>query len=219
MLDTRAEVLKESLLEFYKKKKNFDIFNEIISERTSKFSLRVIEWFCNNFSRKYDISYKTTRNKDFNVYLAYKSQLDSYSKKQFDPFNRKHKGFPPFVILHGEKKVETTVGQMNFFKWCINNNVLEYIEKYLENIKQDMALTNNIRNNSSKNPKQPNTDSRLDPIFAHSASAPNIRTQVIKQNSKSKIVSNQENAAKRKKTHTTKQNTTLRKDTKKLLVF
>lgn len=200
MLDTRAEVLKESLLEFYRKKKNFDIFNEIISERTSKFSLRVIEWFCNNFSRKYDISYKTSRNKDFNVYLAYKSQLDSYSKKQFDPFNRKHKGFPPFEITYGDKKVETTVGQMNFFKWCINNNVLEYIEKYLDNIKQDMSLTNNIRANSS-------------------VKVPNQGVKPKSRNNTQTVNTTTGTSSKRKKSSSTKQNITLRKDTKKLLVF
>lgn len=203
MLDTRAEVLKESLVDFYRKKKNFEIFSEIICERTSKFSLRIIEWFCNNFSRKYDISYKISKNKEFNVYLSYKSQLDSYSKKQFDPFNRKHKGFDPFTISYSTKKVETTVGQMNFFKWCINNDVLSYIEKNLEVIKKDMILTNTIRNNSKKDTVQENNKSI----------SGETKQQSSKNNTQKQVLN------KRKKTPTPKQNVKLRRDTAKLLTF
>ena len=143
MPNSRADVLKESLEKFYKKKSVFEKFNKVVNQRNAGYSLRVIEWFCNNYSKKYDIIYKISKNKDFNVYLSYKSQLDSYSKKQFDPFNRKHKGFDPFFLNMNEEIILTTVGQMNFFKWCISNGVLDYIERNLENIKKDMFKVNN----------------------------------------------------------------------------
>jgi hypothetical protein len=138
MPKSRAEVLQESLEKFYMKKSVFEKFDKVVNERSAGYSLRIIEWFCNNYSKKFDVIYKT-KNKEFNVYLSYKSQLDSYSKKQFDPFNRKHKGFDPFEFVFEGKKIMTTVGQMNFFKWCISNNVLCYIEANLDSIKKDMG--------------------------------------------------------------------------------
>lgn len=138
MPKSRAEVLQESLEKFYKKRSVFEKFDKVVNERSAGYSLRIIEWFCNNYSKKFDVIYKI-KNREFNVYLSYKSQLDSYSKKQFDPFNRKHKGFDPFEFVFEGKKIMTTVGQMNFFKWCITNGVLGYIEANLESIKKDMG--------------------------------------------------------------------------------
>jgi len=92
MSNNRAELLKKPLMNFYKNKDNLKKFADVIEKKTP-YSLRVIEWFCNNYSKKYDIIYKTSNNKEINVYLSYKSQLNSYQKKQFDPFKRKHEGF------------------------------------------------------------------------------------------------------------------------------
>ena len=143
MSNNKAELLKKSLMNFYKSKENLDKIANIKekeSETSLRVSLRVIEWFCNNYSKKYDIIYKLNNGSDFNVYLSYKSQLDSYQKKQFDPFKRKHKGFEIFTIKSGKDTViETTVCQLNFFRWCIQNNVLDYVQKHLKEIKDDMG--------------------------------------------------------------------------------
>jgi len=154
MSSNRAELLKKPLLKFYKNKENMDKFVNVL-ERKTDYSLRVIEWFCNNYSKKYDIIYKTSNNKEINVYLSYKSQLNSYQKKQFDPFKRKHEGFETFELKHGkDKKITTTVGQLNFFRWCIMNDVLEYIEKHIKHIKEDMDKTVKYYNPSQQKKKQ-----------------------------------------------------------------
>lgn len=138
MSNNKAQLLKKSLMVFYKNKDNLVKFIDVIEKKT-EYSLRVIEWFCNNYSKKYDIVYKIAPDTEFNVYLSYKSQLDSYQKKQFDPFKRKHKGFETFDIKCPDNKLyPTTVGQLNFFRWCISNNVLAYVEKHLKEIKNDM---------------------------------------------------------------------------------
>lgn len=139
MSNNKAELLKKSLMNFYKSKDNIDKIANVIDKETD-YSLRVIEWFCNNYSKKHDTLYKLSDGTPFNVYLSYKSQLDSYQKKQFDPFKRKHKGFEIFTIRSGkESTIETTVGQLNFFRWCIQKNVLEYVQKHLKEIKEDMG--------------------------------------------------------------------------------
>jgi hypothetical protein len=41
--------------------------------------------------------------------------------------------------------METTIGQLNFFKWAIDNRILDYIEQNYAEIEKDM----NSRNSSS----------------------------------------------------------------------
>ena len=92
-------------------------------------SLRLIDWFVTNYSKKYNISYMSG-TKHVIVYLAYKSHLKAYSKKMFDPFCRWKR-----IKFHD---CDTTVGQLNFFEWAIQDEVLDYIEKNHEQIHTDM---------------------------------------------------------------------------------
>ena len=46
---------------------------------------------------------------------------------------------------HG-KFIETTIGQLNFFKWAIENKVVDFVEQHYDIIEKDM----NSRNSTSK---------------------------------------------------------------------
>jgi|APGre2960657404_1045060.scaffolds.fasta_scaffold00573_13 hypothetical protein len=136
--NNRTLLLKKSLLEFYDKKDNMNIIVKIVNKNT-EYSLRLLEWFCSNYSKKHNTIYNLSKTKEFNVYLSYKAQLDSYQKKQFDPFKRNHKGYEKFDVSYDtDKTFKTTVGQLNFFKWCIENKILDYIKKNITKIKDDM---------------------------------------------------------------------------------
>jgi hypothetical protein len=45
-----------------------------------------------------------------------------------------------------ERSIETTIGQLNFFKWAFENEIIEYIEKNYTDIESDM----NARNSATK---------------------------------------------------------------------
>ena len=80
----------------------------------------------------------------FFVYLKYRAQLTSYHKIKFDPFCRNDR-----IINWGPNgDVTTTLAQLNFFKWALENRVLEYIHKHLKEIEIDMNT--NIRPNKDK---------------------------------------------------------------------
>ena len=100
----------------------------------SYISLRIIDWFVTNYSKKNNISY-FMNNKQFIVFLNYKSQLKAYTKKQFDPFCRRNR---IEFYYKSNSCFTTTVGQLNFFRWAISNNILDYIEKNVEEIEKDM---------------------------------------------------------------------------------
>ena len=141
------DVLLNSQQNFYTKNNNIDKLLRVIKYKKS-LSLRLIDWFTTNYSKKYNVIYviykdsdgnKTLKetdiiNSQFNVYNSYKSQLKAYSKKKFDPFCRRER--IDFTIQGNT--INTTIGQLNFFKWIINNNILEYIETNIEDIESDM---------------------------------------------------------------------------------
>jgi hypothetical protein len=139
-------LLFKSLIKYYKH--NDDSLKELINiiKNDKDISLRIIDWFVTNFSKKNNIFY-VVNNENFNVYYSYKTQLKSFSKKHFDPFCRRNR----IMVDLYDKKMETTIGQLNFFKWAIENNIMDYIRKNYKNIEKDMNFT---FNESKKNCKR-----------------------------------------------------------------
>ena len=133
-----------------KVKKYYDA-NDNISELIpilngiSSISLRIIDWFVTNYSKKNNIYYKLENGSHFTVYDSYKSQLKSFSKKRFDPFCRRER----ISYTHKGLSLNTTVGQLNFFKWALENNIINYIKTNLKAIEVDMYVS--CKNNKAKN--------------------------------------------------------------------
>jgi hypothetical protein len=131
------------LEKFYAEPSNFNRVKNIIDGK-SKISLRLIDWFVTNYSKKYNVTYVTKTQKHMIVYLSYKSHLKAYSKKMFDPFCRWKR-----IKFHD---METTVGQLNFFEWAITDEVLKYLEDHQEEVHKDME---NRLQDSKKKEEQP----------------------------------------------------------------
>tara|TARA_B100001287_G_C22435953_1_gene413656 strand:- start:97 stop:636 length:540 start_codon:yes stop_codon:yes gene_type:complete len=142
---TQNDLLLEKLLEFYNKDNNFDKMLNIITGN-SKISLRIIDWFVTNYAKKYFTIYNVNDVR-IKVFESYKLMLKAYSKKRFDPFCR----WKRISIPYNETQyIQTTIGQLNFFKWAIQNKIIEYIEKNLYVIEKDMNLCNNSRSKQNK---------------------------------------------------------------------
>jgi hypothetical protein len=110
----------------------------------SKISLRIVDWFVTNFAKKNFTVYELSETQNrFKVYNDYKLKLKAYSKKRFDPFCRWERISIPY---DDDNYMETTIGQLNFFKWTIENKIIEFIEENYEIIENDM----NSRDSTSK---------------------------------------------------------------------
>uniref|UniRef100_A0A6C0LER4 Uncharacterized protein n=1 Tax=viral metagenome TaxID=1070528 RepID=A0A6C0LER4_9ZZZZ len=146
-------LLLESLMEYYSK--NIHILTSIITQKKT-LSLRILDWLVTNYAKKHNVVYtirKNNTNCNFNIYLDYKNQLKAYSKKYFDPFCRRERILIDIQDLSwkiinnvnkqktNENQLITTVGQLNFFKWFIENNVLNYAIENIEGIDKDMTET------------------------------------------------------------------------------
>jgi len=103
-------------------------------------SLRVLEWVVTKSSNKI-VNIKLSDNEYYSVNIMYKAQLKSYKKKNFDPF-RRDKKFKYIYDKDNNKKVVTTLGQLNFFKWAITNKIIEHVEKNYDEINNAMIKFN-----------------------------------------------------------------------------
>ena len=149
------DLLMVSLSKFYNVKTHINKVIPII-EGEYHISLRLIDWFVTNYSKKYNTVITKEKNNNiihFNVYLSYRSQLKAYSKQQFDPFRRRDR---ITFIYDDDKYIETTIGQLNFFRWVILNDILDYININIESIEKDMINTqkdNSLKKTNEENMK------------------------------------------------------------------
>jgi len=132
-INTQNNLLLTNLMAFYKNPEHLSKMIGVINGNT-KISLRIVDWFVTNFSKKYytvyDLNSEQTQKRRFKVYNDYKLKLKAYSKKRFDPFCRWERISMPY---NENQTIETTIGQMNFFKWAIENEIIEYItENYTD---------------------------------------------------------------------------------------
>ena len=142
------------------------ILNKLITVlKGESISLRLIDWFVTNYCKKFNVMYNlnefvdTDEEKEllkktvssFDNYILvhnnYKGQLKAYSKKNFDPFCRRNR---IRFYYDDNKYFITTVGQLNFFKWAIENNIINYIKKNIKDVENDMNLRCEIVKKISK---------------------------------------------------------------------
>lgn len=134
---SQNDLLLNKLMTFYKDTCMLDKMLNIITGET-KISLRIVDWFATNYAKKYYTLYNV-KGKRFKVYLDYKLKLKAYSKKRFDPFCRWDRISIPYK---NGTSIETTIGQLNFFKWAIENKIIDYIKNNYETIESDMNKRN-----------------------------------------------------------------------------
>ena len=144
-LHTQNDLLLSSLMEFYNNRENLNKMIRIING-DSEISLRIVDWFVTNYAKKYYTVYEQTSGTGdiqsitrFKVYNDYKLKLKAYSKKRFDPFCRWDRVSIPY---DNEQFMETTIGQLNFFKWALDNHIVEYIKNNYDAIEKDMNKCN-----------------------------------------------------------------------------
>lgn len=149
------DLLMMALVRFYKQNSNQNMYRIIpIIEGNCNISLRLIDWFVTNYSKKFNtIVIRSVKGIDgieyCNVYISYRQQLKAFSKQQFDPFRRRDR--IRFVYDKDNNWVETTIGQLNFFKWVLQNNILDFIIHNLEAIEADMITSQNNMKQIDKN--------------------------------------------------------------------
>ena len=146
----KETLLLKSLTTFYQTRSNLETLLFFLKNKKRRLSLRLLDWLVTNYSKKNKVVVNEKTNIDF-MYLAYKNNLKSYSKKYFDAFARRQRVF--YTFQHEVQKIDfqdiekfmnrndgfiTTIAQMNAFRFFITAGVVEYAIKHLEDIERDM---------------------------------------------------------------------------------
>lgn len=165
MVETCRDLLLSSLSVFYDKNRNYKYLLKEIIDGHHKLSLRLIDWFVTHYSKTHNTSYWITKDnyylempleyskdqipKRISLYMDYRDQLKSYTKINFDSF-RRHARITFVIDPDKCNFIDTTVGQLNFFRWIFKNKILQYIENNYDNIYDDMILNNCKLNKKNK---------------------------------------------------------------------
>jgi hypothetical protein len=174
-IDTKLSLLMKSLTDFYTNSVYIDQIKSII-DQNSVISLRILDWFITNYSKKH----RTIINGavgSIDVYQNYKLQLKSFSKKQFDPFCRKNK---ILFYYNDDDYIETSCGQLCFFRWCFENNILNYVKTNLSTIEQDMKISLKSKK-TKKDEDKPDSAQKRQPLSisaSRSVSKTNVKYTV-----------------------------------------
>ncbi len=128
-------------------------------------SLRFLDWFVTRYCYLYKLSINVNNNynkeKNFNINISYKAQLKSFKKKYFDPFRRKKKFYYNYSV--NNLVILTTIGQLNFFRWSINNDIIKYtFEKYNEIINKYIHVNSFFKKNLIENNSFSTSDENID---------------------------------------------------------
>lgn len=114
----------------------------------SKITISLIEWVVVVYAdiRNIAVNAEGTGSTPFFIHRAYKAQLKSFKKSNFDPFCRGKK----ICFNYGkEKYIITTTGQLNFFRWLCENNILTYIENNCDFLIAEMRKETHVKKETS----------------------------------------------------------------------
>ena len=192
LINTSNELLLNSLNNFYSNNEEYKIILKKIINGKHELSLRMIDWLVTRFAKSNNIIYwindnddkiynylpendeiiKNDKFKKITLYLDYRAQLKSFKKFNFDAF-RRHKRIFFKINDKTDEFIETTIGQLNFFKWAFNNKIINYAIENQKIIYENMSkfsYKKQIKNNSTNNknsliPKQDIINTKCYVIF------------------------------------------------------
>jgi len=148
--NTSKELLLLSINSFYNLNEKYKLILKDIIDGKHELSLRMIDWLVTRYAKNNNIifwindsdniyynlpdNYETEKFKKITLYLDYRAQLKSFKKFNFDAF-RRHERIT--FNIDKDEEIETTIGQLNFFKWAFNNKIIIYA---IENQKKYMKI-------------------------------------------------------------------------------
>ena len=169
-MSIKAEsLLLSSLTNFYNKNEKYKLILKDIIDGKHPLSLRVIDWLVTHYSKNNNIYFWIEKNpsnneikiyedfpseifncetlKKIHLYLDYRAQLKSYTKFNFDSF-RRHDRITFIIDEEKQISIETTIGQLNFFRWAFSNKIIEYALKHHYDIYENMTKKSYKKNST-----------------------------------------------------------------------
>ena len=123
--DESTNLLLESLKIFFVNNRNYlDIIEDVVNNK-KVYKLATIEYLATTYSKKHKCWIEFPNGRLIYINDSYKNHLKSHTKRQFDPFKR----YKKIEFCYDDVTLFTSVGQLNFLKWAIKFDILDYLEE------------------------------------------------------------------------------------------
>ncbi|KAK9816087.1 hypothetical protein WJX74_001165 [Apatococcus lobatus] len=168
--DTPSALVLRKLAAFFEVQANFDTLELLLDKQKGRAaqmpSLRVLEHLVTGFSRRQGFDFRLPhRDVPMHLYDAYQAELLRHGKVLFDVFAREDRHCRAKHVLQSPdgdgRSLKTTPKQMNFVRWAILNEVIDYAKRHLAEIRDHLPQQSRHRTApapvESDNPKKPRT--------------------------------------------------------------
>jgi hypothetical protein len=145
----KQNLLMNKLLKYFAIDKNMKKFVHLVG-KNSEISLREWDFLCTHYAKQ-NIIFIDTSNSLNNLY---RSQLKAYSKSNFDPFKRHNRIVIPCKYTD-TRTIETTCGQLCFFKFILEYGIYDWIlsDNNLQKLRNDMSKYSKTKSDKHKKEK------------------------------------------------------------------
>jgi hypothetical protein len=177
-LPARMKLLLDSLAEFYQNGYFETIVWPIVNAKM-KVNTRLLDWFVTNYSLAFPVVYPNPKNPDgepFNVHDSYEQYENVWKKKLFDPFKRGQR----IMFTVAGVSYETTIAQLNFFRWAIQFGVIQWTIDHKDEIQAHHKETKRVRRDLIVN--NPNREKRRQRLTETSKNTCLVYVKPIKVN-------------------------------------
>lgn len=140
-IDFQMNAMQRSIVErlepFYTDELIEQVLRPILEQHAGWPSIRVIDWMLTNFAKSRRVVCTQEGGDRINVFLAYKSQLSFFRRRNFDAFRRRLR-----VKIHTPSgELESTIAQLNFYAWAIRSGILDWCRRHAAEVESDMNET------------------------------------------------------------------------------
>jgi hypothetical protein len=141
-LTFRERLLVKSVDAFYEKPKNFQRLKQVLQHcrpsnipKPGQISLRMLDFLCSTYAAENTVVLKPKKlHVPLNLKNVYSDGLSAYGKIYYDCFKRNNR----FQYKKHGQQIETTVGQLLYFKDALSYGILDYAEQHQQQLKRAM---------------------------------------------------------------------------------
>lgn len=143
--------LYDLLDKFFTEEHLKDIIIPILSHKRP-IRMRTLEYLVTTYAPIHNVQYRRDERDltPWNLYESYRRELKFGNKKKVDMYKRGAK----FPFRKGNSEITTSVSQLGFFRWAIQNKVIDWAMAHSEAIKKEMTRSKTSLTTTTHAPKK-----------------------------------------------------------------
>lgn len=125
-----------------------DVLRPVLEQHEGWPSIRLIDWALTNFAKSRRVFCMQQNGQRINVFLAYKTQLSFFRRRNFDAFRRRLR----IKICSPGGDMFSTIAQLNFYAWAHETGILQWCRANASEVEEHMNTA--VRQRTTRKPGQ-----------------------------------------------------------------